>query len=103
MCLEIFGSLIDVGLDKDDYEITVGESTHSFNAIVCNAWNNKCLQRYINSLISGEPRSVELWLVGIRWTEQLLSMYPVRARITAVALTGKRKMELNVGSLTGKC
>jgi hypothetical protein len=38
--------------------------------VICNAWNHKIVEYYINMLISSEQRKVEIELDEILWTEK---------------------------------
>jgi hypothetical protein len=84
ICLNGGGTLIDVTLSKIEYEIILNGSVHNFMAIVCNAWNHRPIEFYINCLIVGEQKKIEIYLDGILWTEQLLAMWKTRARITGI-------------------
>jgi hypothetical protein len=61
ICINHLGSLKRVELKRIEYEIVKNEYVHSFNAIIYNAWNYLILKRYINLLIGGESRLMEIY------------------------------------------
>jgi hypothetical protein len=84
ICLNDRGNLIDVQITMTEYEIILNGSAHNFMAVVCNGRNHRTIEYYINCLIGGEQKKVEIYLDGQIWTEQLCSMPKTRVRITGV-------------------
>jgi hypothetical protein len=107
------GSLADVSRTKIEYEIILNGSVHNFKAVMFNAWNHRSLEYYINCLIGGEQRKVEIYLDGQIWTEKLCAMWRTRARITGMigkcikastpkcSITSKEEMEIR--NINVKC
>jgi hypothetical protein len=83
-------------VSKIEYEIILNELVHNFIAVVCNAWNHRSIEYYINCLIGGEQKKIEIYLDGILWTEQKLTMWKTRARI--IGIVGR-----NIKTSTPKC
>jgi hypothetical protein len=64
ICINHMGNLIRVELTKIEYEIIKKDYIHSFYALVCSAWNYLTLRKYINLLIGGESRLMEIYVDG---------------------------------------
>jgi hypothetical protein len=53
-----------VGLRRTKYPINFQEEIFEFEAIRCNAWNRKFVVYYINLLIGGVQRRVDVFIAG---------------------------------------
>jgi hypothetical protein len=58
ICLNDSGSLTEIELSKIEYEIILNGSVHNFMAVMCNAWNHRSVEFYINCLTGGEQKKV---------------------------------------------
>jgi hypothetical protein len=81
LCIQNSGSLFKAELKRFESDILKGESYHNFNAMIFSAWNHAALIRYINYLIGGENRLMELYVDGNIWDTEDVAINITRAKI----------------------
>jgi hypothetical protein len=70
--LNNFGDLIEVKLIRTNDVIDFVGKMFEFGTNICNAWNRTFVAYYINLLIGGIQRKVEISINGVLWTESIL-------------------------------
>jgi hypothetical protein len=84
ICIVNNGSIIKVELKRFEYEIFKDSYYHNFNVMICSAWNYLTLRKYINLLVGGDNRLMEIYVDGNLWSEYDLAVNVTRMKIKAL-------------------
>jgi hypothetical protein len=84
LCISNSGMLYRAELKRFEYEVMKNDSYHNFNAMIFSAWNRLALRRYINILIGGENRLMEIYVDGNLWDDEEMTVNITRMKVKAL-------------------